>query len=108
MGQEFQVHLDALLNKPERSWGVVADHIMLIRTRLLDLGDSPVENREFAASLVQQAIEEFCHTGRILSKVSEASIFRSPFYVRCFLPLLLSPSAKEDKVQQALVKKMFK
>lgn len=103
----MQVHLDTLLNRSERSLTVVADYITLIRTRLLDLGGFPAENSELAASLVQQAVEEFSRTGNILSKVTEASVFRSPFYVRCFLPLLLSPT-KKDGAQKELVEKLFK
>lgn len=105
--RNLQVHLDVMSNRSDRSLSVVADYITLIRTRLLDLGGFPAENSEFAASLVQQAVEEFGRTGNILSKVTEASVFRSPFYVRCFLPLLLSPT-KKDGDQKGLVEKLFR
>ena len=92
----MQVHLDILLNRSERPMSIVADCIALIRTRLLDFEGQPAESSELAISLVQQAVEEFSRTGQILSKVTEASVFRPPFYVNCFLPILLSPASKCD------------
>lgn len=76
----------------------------MIRTRLIDLGDCLVEGNNLAASvLVEQAIEEYSRSGHISCRVIEASIFRSPFYVGWFLPLLLSVSAKQDRTRQALI-----
>ena len=102
-----QVHLDILSSRCERSLKVVSDYVSSIRARLLDVEDFPVENSKSAASLVEQAVDEFSTSGRILSKVTEASIFCSPFYVRCFLPLLLS-HAKKDNIHGGLVEKLFK
>lgn len=73
----------------------------------MDIKDSPLDNGN-AACLVQEAVEEFSRTGHILSAVAEASVFRSPFYVRCFLPLLLSPLAKKNNIQEALIKALLK
>lgn len=95
-----------------RSEPFVADYITLVRTRLIDLRNSSVEEKDYVAeACVQQAVEEFSSAaGHIPSKIIEASVFRPSFYVRRFLPLLLSPSAKkkESGPRHALVMELYK
>jgi hypothetical protein len=71
------------------------------------LGTLPPEKSVFAVSLVQKSVEEYSRTGRILPEVAEASIFRSPFYVHCFLPVLLSPN-ELGEAQRELIEELFK
>ena len=93
----------------EWSSSAFADYATLVRTRLIDLGQSFEERKEYAAaSLVKKAVDEFGCIGRVSSEVIEASIFSSPFYVRCFLPLLLSPAMKGEKIREALILKLYK
>lgn len=107
VGFFFQVHLDTLSNRFERSLKMVSDYITSIKARFLDVENFPSENSKLADSLIEQAVEEFRCSGRILSKVTEASKIHSSFYVQYFLPLLLS-RAKKDNVQGGLVEKLFK
>ena len=100
----LQVHLDAFASRSEK---LITDYISLIKTRLIDLGDCPVDRNNLEASvLVQQAIEEYSFSGHISHRVIEASIFRSPFYISCFLPLLLSD--EKDSTRQALIMELSK
>ena len=41
---------------------------------------------------VQEALEQFAKSGKLPPKVLEASIFRKPYFVRRFLPALLTPT----------------
>lgn len=76
---------------------------------MTDLSSTSLEENEVDASkLVQQAIEEFRSFHQILTRVTEVSIFSAPFYVGCFLTLLLSGSAKEDAARQGLIVELFK
>ena len=61
----------------------------------------------FATKLIKQSMEEFCHSGRIPPKIIQICIFNSSFYLDCFLPLLLSVSAKEEGLH-ALITELFK
>lgn len=89
--------------------GILTDYTTLVKTRLADLSITTLQENEAAADrLVQQAVEEFHSHGRILSKVTEISIFSSPFYIGCFLPSLLSTSCKEDSTRQALIEELLK
>lgn len=78
----------------------------LVRTRVKDLGGgASCSGVTEAAQLLQQALEEFEISGHVLPKVMEASIFRAPFYVGSFLPLLLCPS-EAGGVQRELVEEL--
>lgn len=98
-----QVHLD-ILSRKDVSHTFLTEYSQLARTRLHDLGDVASDSREAAASLVQQAVAHFRSSGSILKKVIEVSIFRSPFFIGSFLPLLLSAADTEE----ALVLELFK
>lgn len=98
-----------LSSKIQHSHDLLTDYLTLIRTRLIDLGGAPSEkNESVALRLVQQAVEEFNSSGRILPKVVEICIFSSPFYIGCFLPLLLSASAREKAPRRRLIEKLFR
>lgn len=84
---------------------LISDYITLVRTRIKDLGGLSLESPHLASGLVREAVNEFKHSGRILPKVLEASIFRAPFYVGSFLPFLLSMS-EEEIVAKALIREL--
>lgn len=81
----------------------------LVRTRIRDLGGAPIESSAIEASeLLKQALHEFEHSGRIIPKVIEASIFRAPFYIGSFLASLLSSSEVDDVVRRGLIEELNK
>ena len=45
-----------------------------------------------ATADVQEALEQFAKSGKLPPKVLEASIIRKPYFVRRFLPALLTPT----------------
>ena len=93
----YQVHLD-IFSRRDTSHSFLTEYSQLARTRLRDLGDITTDNNEAAASLLQQAVAHFQSSGSILKKVIEVSIFRSPFFIGSFLPLLLAAADTEPLV----------
>ncbi|XP_021112194.1 Fanconi anemia group A protein isoform X10 [Heterocephalus glaber] len=102
----LQVHILYPPLVPSKYRCVLTDYISLARTRLADLkvslenmglyGDGSLardvaEPRSQAAQDVEKAVSMFEHTGKVPVPVLEASIFRRPYYVSHFLPVLLTP-----------------
>ena len=85
----------------------VVDYMTLVRTRIRDLGGAPFCEGSVneASELVEQALLEFEHSGRIIPKAIEASIFRAPFYVGSFLPSLLA-SSEDNVIRKGLIKEL--
>lgn len=98
-----------MLSRAKCSRSSLTEYTTIVKTRLTDLSGTALEKNEvFASELIQQAIEKYCSCGCILSRVTEVSIFNSPFYIGCFLPLLLSPSGREDPARQALITELYR
>jgi len=80
-----------------------------VQTRLTDLEGSLTEkNRSVACNLLEEAIEEFNNFGQISRRVTEISVFNSPFFVGCFLPLLLTVSSADDEPRQGLIRELYR
>ncbi len=87
---------------------MVYDHFTLIRTRISDLEHVIFKDDSEASRLLQESLKEFVNSNRISAKIIEASIFRSPFYVGCFLPKLLSAPMDKESSQYAFVQELYK
>ncbi|XP_057381020.1 uncharacterized protein LOC130703609 [Daphnia carinata] len=71
------------------------DYAALVRTRLEDLRlkqtDQIIEEDATVVKEVATAIAAFEKSGRISNAVIEAAIFRKPYFINKFLPILLKP-----------------
>ncbi|XP_078335092.1 Fanconi anemia group A protein homolog isoform X2 [Crassostrea virginica] len=109
---DSSLHLKAHIVRPPfvppKCRDLLTDYIMLAKTRLADLKqpldgkleDQDQESRkkvnEQIEEDIQKAITLFEASRKIPSSVMEASIFRKPYYVGKFLPVLLKPRALPD------------
>uniref|UniRef100_A0A8D2ZE56 FA complementation group A n=1 Tax=Scophthalmus maximus TaxID=52904 RepID=A0A8D2ZE56_SCOMX len=91
---------------PVKHRGLLMEYVSLAKTRLTDLRVRSVEDMGLyedvsgaggaptqcqAAQDVEKAESLFESTGRISATVMEASIFRRPYFLKRFLPALLTP-----------------
>ncbi|XP_035497465.2 Fanconi anemia group A protein [Scophthalmus maximus] len=92
---------------PVKHRGLLMEYVSLAKTRLTDLresvedmglyedvsgaGGAPTQPQCQAAQDVEKAESLFESTGRISATVMEASIFRRPYFLKRFLPALLTP-----------------
>ncbi|XP_052817186.1 Fanconi anemia group A protein homolog [Mya arenaria] len=104
--QHIKVHILRPPFVPSKCRQLLADYILLAKTRLEDLKETldsiedqtdPDKSGKTSVSVeVDSAVSVYAGTGRIPSSVLEASIFRKPHYVGHFLPLLLTPRPLPD------------
>ena len=100
----MQAHLQVFCKQCHTS---VTDYLGLVRTRLLNLEPVPNnDNSSEALELVTKSINEFRSTGHLPLQLIKTSIFLSPYFVGCVLPLLLSPTRDDSDVPEALVEEL--
>lgn len=110
---ESSSHLKAHIVRPPfvplKCRELLTDYILLAKTRLADLKqpldgaleeDQDIESRkkvnEQIEDDIQKAVVLYQSSKKIPSSIMEASIFRKPYYVGKFLPVLLKPRALPD------------
>ncbi|XP_061197136.1 Fanconi anemia group A protein homolog [Saccostrea echinata] len=109
---ESSLHLKAHIVRPPfvppKCRELFTDYIMLAKTRLADLKqplDAESEDKDQGGRKkmneqieedIQKALVLFESTKKIPTSIMEASIFRKPYYVGKFLPVLLKPRALPD------------
>lgn len=110
---ESTSHLKAHIVRPPfvplKCRELLTDYILLAKTRLADLKqpldgaleeDQDIESRkkmnEQIEDDIQKAVVLYQSSKKIPSSIMEASIFRKPYYVGKFLPVLLKPRALPD------------
>ncbi|XP_055011916.1 Fanconi anemia group A protein-like [Boleophthalmus pectinirostris] len=109
--QYLKVHLLHPPFVPLKHRSLLQEYVSLAKTRLSDLKESledmglyedvsaaPTEQSQRQEELdVEKAVSLFESTGRISATVMEASIFRRPYFLTRFLPVLLTPRALPNK-----------
>ncbi|XP_071801227.1 Fanconi anemia group A protein homolog isoform X2 [Asterias amurensis] len=100
----LKTHYQHRPSVPPKCQELITDYVALARTRIADFGDIPqagscggpsmgqtsqTENQE-AAEDVERSVTAFEKTGLIPQKVLQLRTFRHPYYMRQFLPTLLS------------------
>eukprot|EP00105_Crassostrea_gigas_P043300 XP_019927448.1 PREDICTED: Fanconi anemia group A protein [Crassostrea gigas] len=105
----LQAHIVRPPFVPLKCRELLTDYILLAKTRLADLKqpldgaleeDQDIESRkkmnEQIEDDIQKAVVLYQSSKKIPSSIMEASIFRKPYYVGKFLPVLLKPRALPD------------
>ncbi|XP_062568072.1 Fanconi anemia group A protein-like [Saccostrea cucullata] len=104
----LKVHIVRPPYVPPKCRELFTDYIMLAKTRLADLKqplDAESEDQDYGSRKkmneqieedIQKALVVFESTKKIPTSIMEASIFRKPYYVGRFLPVLLKPRALPD------------
>ncbi|XP_064598829.1 Fanconi anemia group A protein-like [Liolophura sinensis] len=108
--QHLKVHILKPPFVPSKCREVLSDYLTLARTRLADLKDpidsggvgdtaAPGTSSDKAQKLeneIEKALAVFDSSGKIPPSIIEASIFRKPYYLGRFLPVLLQPRPLPD------------
>ncbi|XP_054263276.1 Fanconi anemia group A protein homolog [Macrosteles quadrilineatus] len=101
----LKIHVNKLPSPPPNCHSVIADYVVLAKTRLADLrqstdylglfGEYTTTEQEGRKSDVAKVLAHFKQTKEIMKIVLEASVFRRQFYEDVFLTELLKDSDEE-------------
>ncbi|XP_052249911.1 Fanconi anemia group A protein homolog isoform X2 [Dreissena polymorpha] len=103
--QHIKVHIARPPFVPPKCRDILADYILLAKTRLQDLKEILDDNSKDGGVTngntksgdsaqqeeVDNAVTVFASSGKLPTSIIEASIFRKPYYIGQFLPQLLKP-----------------
>ncbi|KAK7068186.1 hypothetical protein SK128_013543 [Halocaridina rubra] len=102
----LRAHVTNQIYVPRGCQEVLKDYFTLARARLQDLNENFDGNMNSQRNLVEKGkvmkevetcIQQFCQSGKIPNFILEASIFRKPYYLSSFLPILLTPRTLPDE-----------
>lgn len=111
----LSVHLSVLPQVSSTAKNLLNEYVAVAKTMMQDLNvqerpssfSSNNAATEAARADVNRGLDHFRSTGAVPKTIMEISVFRKPYFVGSFLPVLLNPeAAKNDASRQACIEQL--